>query len=278
MRAAGIDSADLDARLLVGAACGLDHVGLVREGSRGLGDHATEQLRASISRRIAREPVSRILGLREFWGLTFAIGPGVLDPRPETEGVVAVVLDGLNGRECEPLRILDLGTGSGAILIALLHELPGAFGVGVDRSADACRIAAANITARGLGERAALLRGSWAEALVGRFDVIVSNPPYIASDEIAGLEPDVARYDPHVALDGGQDGLDAYRALLPRASQLLSSNGIIALECGWDQGEAVASLCDGNDLHTVRIVPDLAGHGRVIAARACASPRRARSP
>lgn len=192
----------------------------------------------------------------------------MLDPRPETEGVVSAVLDGLKGREREPLRLLDLGTGSGAILAALLHELPGAFGIGVERSAAACRAAANNLEALGLARRAALVRGSWADSLATRFDAVVSNPPYIPSAVIAGLAPEVRDHDPPAALDGGGDGLSAYRALLPQVPRLLAPGGVAAMECGWDQAGAVADLFRSIGLADVAIVADLAGHGRVVVSRA----------
>ena len=264
LRRAGIDQPQLDARLLVGAACGLDHAGLVREGGRRLGEQAGSALAAMLSRRLAREPVSRILGRREFWGLSFAVTPDVLDPRPETEGLVGSVLDALGGRRAAPLRLLDLGTGSGAILAALLHELPEAFGIGLDRSPRACAVAAGNLRALGLGARAGVVCGSWTTSLAGTFDAIVSNPPYIPSRELAGLAAEVRDHDPDVALDGGWDGLDAYRALLPGLCDHLAPGGVAAVECGWDQGDDVATLCREAGLAGVIVYRDLAGHQRVV--------------
>ena len=262
-RSAGLESGALDARVLVCAACDIDHLALIRDPDVPLGE-AAATLATYAARRLAREPVSRILGAREFWGLRFAISPDVLDPRPDTEGLVGATIDALGGRRAAPLRLLDLGTGSGAILAALLQELPGAFGIGLDRSPAACRIAAANLDALGFGARAAVLCGSWSEALTGAFDAIVANPPYIASREIAGLDVDVRDHDPREALDGGTDGLDAYRALLPGLCARLAPGGVAAVECGWDQGDAVAALFREAGLAAVMVYRDLAGHQRVV--------------
>ena len=262
-RAAGLASPDLDARLLVCAACGIDHMALVRDPDLPLGvDAAT--LEAMAARRVAREPVSRILGRREFWGLSLAIGPAVLDPRPETEGLVGAVIDAIGGEKARPRTILDLGTGSGAILCALLSELPGAFALGIDRSMDACRVARANLATLGFAGRSAIVRGSWADAIGGRFDVIVANPPYIPHEDLAGLDREVHEHDPHTALDGGADGLDPYRAIVPRLGDLLAPNGIVAFECGFDQGGRLAAMAHAAPLADVRVLLDLSGHDRVV--------------
>ena len=236
-----------------------------------LGDaaHSLSKLAAA---RLARVPVSRLLGWREFWGLPFALQPEVLDPRPETEGVVGAVLDAIGGRRSGALRLLDLGTGSGAILCALLHELPGGFGLGLDRSPSACRVARANADALGLGSRTAFACGSWGDALAGRFDVVVSNPPYIPRGDLAGLEPEVRDHDPLAALDGGADGLEAYRAISVQFGKLLAPGGVVAVECGHDQGAAVAALLGaGARLLDLRVLKDIAGHDRVIVGSARAA-------
>ena len=207
--------------------------------------------------------MARILGRREFWGLSFVIDREVLDPRPDTEGVVGAMLDALGGRHEAPLRVLDLGTGSGAILCALLHELPGARGIGVDRSAGACRNAQANIASLGLSDRADVVCGDWTEALGVRFDAVVCNPPYIRRGEIAGLDRGVRAYDPLVALDGGEDGLDAYRAIMCGLPSILRAGAVAAFECGWDQGVAVAALLRG-PMTGVMVYRDLSGHERVV--------------
>ena len=265
---AGLDSADLDARLLVCAACGIDHLSLIRDPDLPLGAGAAAALADFAARRLAREPVSRVLGRREFWGLPFVVTPDVLDPRPETEGLVGSVLDVLGGRGATPLRLLDLGTGTGAILAALLHDLPTAFGVGLDRSPQACRVAATNIRTLGFHTRAGVVCGSWTAPLGGTFDAIVSNPPYIPSREIAGLAAEVRDHDPNVALDGGPDGLDAYRTLLPGICARLAPGGVAAVECGWDQGDAVGTLFREVGLAGVMVYRDLAGHQRVVLGSA----------
>ncbi len=264
--AEGIESAALDARLILCAALGVDHVELVREPDRAIGV-AAEELAAMAQRRIARQPVSRILGTREFYGLDFALGPAVLDPRPDTEILVDAVLAALGARRDGPLRLLDLGIGSGAILGALLTKLPSAYGVGVDRSAAACRIAWNNLAALGLAGRSAIICGDWTAALGGTFDVIVSNPPYIASGEIAGLAPEVRDHDPRAALDGGPDGLTAYRVLAPAAAALLAPGGILAFEVGAGQSESVVALLAATGaLTAITSVRDLGGHSRVVTA------------
>lgn len=267
-RHADIDGADLDARLLVCAACGIDHLTLVRDPEQPLGD-AASALVGYVARRLAREPVARILGRREFWGLPFAISPDVLDPRSDTEGLVGAVLDALGGRRAAPLRLLDLGTGSGAILAALLHELPDATGVGVDRSPAACRVAAANLRALGLAGRAGVVCGSWTEPLTGTFDAVVSNPPYVPSREIVGLEADVRDHDPHAALDGGADGLDAYRAIAPLAAARLASGGLVAFEAGATQAGAIEALLARAGLVIAPRRHDLNGVARAVLATSC---------
>ena len=272
---AGLASPDLDARLLVCAACGIDHLGFVRDPDLPLGA-AVELLAAMVARRLAHEPVSRILGQREFWGLPLQISPAVLDPRPETEGLVGAVIDAIGGEKERPLTILDLGTGSGAILCALLSELPGAFALGVDRSFEACRVARTNFANLGFAARSAVVQGSWTDAIGARFDVIVSNPPYIRHADLVGLEREVRDYDPAMALDGGEDGLDPYRAIVPCLRDLLAPSGIVAFECGFDQGEPLAALmrqaalqgrsCLAHHalLANVAVYRDLSGHDRVV--------------
>ena len=260
----------MDARLLLCAACGIRHITLVGDPDLPMGQEAADRLSAYADRRLAHEPVSRILGYRAFWGLSFALSPDVLDPRPETEGLVAAVVEALGPRRSAPLRLLDLGTGSGAILAALLHELPGAFGVALDRSPEACQVAEANLKALGLGVRAAIVCGDWTAPLAGRFDAILSNPPYIPSREIAELAPDVRDHDPRAALDGGDDGLDAYRALLPDLPMHLVAGGFAAVECGWNQGDRVASLFRAAGFQAVSVNLDLAGHQRIVIGQATA--------
>ena len=272
-RAAGLESAALDARVLVCAALGIDHAALIRDPAAPVGAAAARLSRYAV-RRLRHEPVARILGRKEFWGLPLTIGPAVLDPRPETELVVEVVLERLAGRRADPLRILDLGTGSGAILAALLQDLPAAFGVGVDRSLAACRIARQNCRTLGFATRAAIVCGCWSESLAGRFDVVVSNPPYVAAADLAGLAPEVRCHDPVLALDGGADGLDPYRAIIPCLPGVLAADGIAVFEGGSTQGDAIATLMGTADLAEIVVRHDLAGHARVVAGRARSDAKR----
>ncbi|UFZ08473.1 peptide chain release factor N(5)-glutamine methyltransferase [Bradyrhizobium ontarionense] len=268
--AAALDSPELDARLLVGHALQLDLTGLVTHGSRALSPEEAQHLETLAERRLAGEPVARILGLKEFWGLPLRLSADTLVPRPDTETVVALALDHLavGGDLKRPLRIADLGTGSGAILLALLSELPRAFGVGTDVSIAALRTAGENARALGLGDRASFVACSYATALSASFDLIVSNPPYIASTEIDSLAIDVRVHDPLRALDGGRDGLDAYRALIPQAASLLRPGGALIVEVGLGQSGDVAMLMTQAGLATdsSAISADLAGIPRAVLA------------
>ncbi len=239
----------------------------MRDPDLALGPVAADRLARFAARRLRHEPVSRILGRGEFWGLPLAVTPDVLDPRPDTETVVETVLRALGPRHREALRLLDLGTGSGALLCALLHACPQGSGVGVDLSHAACLVARGNLRALGLDARGAVVQGSWGAALRGSFDVVVANPPYIPRADLDGLDPDVAGYDPPLALDGGSDGLDAYRAIVPQLPDLLVPGGIAALEGGWDQGPAIGAMLRAVGLVGVGLDRDLAGHGRVASGR-----------
>lgn len=266
---AGLPDPDLDARVLVCAAVDIDHAKLIRDPDVPLGATGAARLLGYVARRLAREPVSRILGRREFWGLDFSVTPAVLDPRPETEGLVEAVLARLGPpRRQAPLRLLDLGVGSGAILAALLSELPLALGIGVDSSFAAARVAAQNLSALGLGGRGLVACGDWDAAIGPRFDVIVSNPPYITTGEMLTLAPEVRDYDPPQALDGGVDGLRPYRRLVPVLAERLTPAGLLAFECGTGQGAEIAALLRSAGLLDVAVVPDLAGHDRVVVGRA----------
>ena len=265
---AGIPGADVDARLLLCAATGLDRAALIRDPDLSLSAEAATRFDAFLHRRLAREPVSRILGAREFWGLNLRVTPDVLDPRPDTETLVEAVLETLKQHRSRPCRILDLGTGSGAILCALLHDLPEARGWAVDRSAAACRVAQSNLAACGVAGRSLVLQGDWATALNAEcFDIVVSNPPYIETDAIAGLDRDVREHDPWPALDGGADGLAAYRILAADLPRLLVPGGIAALEVGRSQDAAVSALMAGAGLDDLATCCDLAGITRVVMGR-----------
>jgi release factor glutamine methyltransferase len=267
-RQAGLDLPELDARLLAGHALALDHTRLAAAASRGLDDAEARALAALAARRIKREPVARILGEKEFWGLPLRITAATLVPRPETETVVEAALaavDSRGPRSC-PMRIADLGTGSGALLIALLSELPNACGIGTDVSLEALAVACGNAARLGLGTRAQFAASDFGAALAGGFDLVVSNPPYVASGDIASLAPEV-RYDPHHALDGGADGLVCYRTIAGQASRLLKPAGDLVVELGIGLEAAVAALFRSAGLTPSPACADLAGIPRALHAR-----------
>ena len=267
---AGIETPKRDARVLLCEAADIDHAALLRDPDALLGDDAAARLKTFVERRLKREPVSRIVGRREFWGLTLRITPDVLDPRADTETLVAAAVETLRGRRDEALRILDLGTGSGALLCACLSEFPRSFGVGIDSSEAACCIARDNLAACGLAARGALVRGHWGEALGERiglgFDLLLANPPYIRSVEIADLAPEVRDYDPRAALDGGPDGLAAYRAIAADLSRLCAPSGVAILEIGFDQAESAAA-CFGEAGWSVAVRHDLENQPRALVLR-----------
>lgn len=268
LRSARFDEAELDARILISAVLGLDLTGLITQAGRPLTAAEASRLAQHAERRIAGEPVARILGTREFWGLPFRLSEATLVPRPDTETVVELALEVFRERPTSRPRIADLGTGSGAILLALLHEIPDAFGVGTDLSQNALRTARDNAAALGLADRAAFVACSYAAALRGPFDLIVSNPPYIPSAEIPKLSIEVREHDPHLALDGGNDGYDAYRALIPQAAERLSPAGAVIVEAGQGQAQNIETLMRGAALSIDRPPKtDLAGIPRAVSAR-----------
>lgn len=267
--AAGLPNARSDARFLALHALGLSPLDLTLRGRKPLGEAGVGALQDVAVRRLAGEPVARIIGAWEFWVLPFALGPDTLVPRPDTESVVEAALRLFPERD-RPLRLIDLGTGSGCILVALLHERVKAFGIGLDRSQGALAVACRNAEANGVGDRAAFLCGSWLDALTGPFDLIVSNPPYIAASVIATLDPEVRLHDPRAALDGGEDGLDAYRAILSgiaRRPGLLCASGALVLEIGYDQAPALVRLARETGFADVSVGRDLAGNDRVVTVR-----------
>jgi release factor glutamine methyltransferase len=267
-RARGIDSPDIDARILVGCALGLDRAALAAADSRRLGPGEEAAIAELAERRLAHEPVARIVGWKEFWSLPLRIDASTLVPRPETEIVVEAALAAIDalGSRARPLHVTDLGTGSGAILLALLSELPNAAGVGTDVSRAALSLARDNARRLGL-DRARFLACDMATALRGPFDIIVSNPPYIASAEIAALAPDVRDFDPHCALDGGPDGLGFYRSIAAAAPALLAPGGTLIVELGAGQAQAVAALFAAQGLVPLPPRPDLSGIPRGLAAK-----------
>jgi release factor glutamine methyltransferase len=259
LRAAGIDSPRREARLLLAHAFEIAMPDLVRDPHR-LADPAPYE--AVLARRAAREPLAYILGEREFWSLNFAVSPATLIPRPESEILIEAALAAFADR-APPRRILDLGSGSGCLLVAALHEFSHAFGIGVDRSVAAVRLAATNAAALGLADRAAFLCADWGTALCARFDLILCNPPYIPTSLIGGLMPEVARHEPATALDGGTDGLAAYRQVIALLGCLLPRDGVAILELGVGQDAAVAWLATACGMAaTTR--PDLAGIPRAM--------------
>jgi release factor glutamine methyltransferase len=244
LKDSNIESPDLDARLLIGAALHLDHTGLAAQAARQITDDEAEAIAHLAQRRIAREPVARILGRKEFWGLDLRVSEATLVPRPDTETIVEAALDILrsNARADGAIRVADIGTGSGALLLALLSECRNATGVGTDISPAALEIAALNARDLDLAHRATFVRCDYATALTGPFDVIVSNPPYIRSADVRTLEQDVRDHDPHLALDGGADGLEAYRAILAQVVTLLAPGGVLIFEVGHDQSTQVSEM------------------------------------
>jgi|AraplaMF_Col_mMF_1032025.scaffolds.fasta_scaffold00010_291 release factor glutamine methyltransferase len=260
---AGIERPQAEARILLEAASGRGRGQLIAFPEYALTPAQCEAFDTQVSRRCAREPISRILGSREFWSLRFAVGAATLDPRPDSETLVAAVLARIPDRDAE-ITLLDLGTGTGCLLLALLSELPRAKGLGIDISAEARDIAATNAEALRLDARAEFRQGDWARDISAQFDVIVSNPPYIESSSIDDLAPEVAQYDPRRALDGGADGLSAYRALVPQAAALLKPRGLLALEIGAGQGAAVRKLATDAGLSDLGGAEDLAGIERCL--------------
>ena len=266
-RAGRIDSPELDARTLIGHALGLDHAGLAAAADRGLGSEEVDAIIALARRRLTREPVARIIGRKEFWSLQLLINSATLVPRPETETVVEAALEVIDGSgsRARALRITDLGTGCGALLLALLSELPCASGVGTDASSGALAVARDNARRLGL-PRASFVACDTAAALRGPFDIIVSNPPYIATGDIAALAPEVRDFDPRLALDGGADGLDSYRVIAAAAPGLLAPGGALIVELGAGQAVPVAALFAAAGLAASPPRPDLSGVPRALVA------------
>jgi release factor glutamine methyltransferase len=263
----GAESAALEARCLVEAASGLDRAGVIAKGARPLGSEAAMRLNAFAARRLAGEPLARILGTREFWGLPFGLSAATLEPRPETETLVAAAL-----RHCakssdrdRPWRILDLGTGSGCILVSLLKELPNATGFGVDRSRLALATASRNAERLGVAGRAFWVAGDWASAISCAFDIVVSNPPYVTTSDIATLACEVREHDPVLALDGGPDGLACYRSIVKALPRLLAPGGRAFLEIGAGQGPALRALLAAEGLAELDSHRDLAAIERVVS-------------
>jgi release factor glutamine methyltransferase len=264
-RAAGLDSPELDARILVGHALGLDQATLAAAGARVLARRERDAVEALARRRLAREPVARIVGYKEFWSLKLSLTEATLVPRPETETVVEAALAAIDARRAHVRRIADLGTGSGALLLALMSELPSAFGIGTDTSERALAVACANAQRLGVAP-VAFVACDMAAALRGPFDLIVSNPPYVRSGDIGTLAPEVRDFDPRLALDGGPDGLDCYRTIAAAVPALLAPDGVLVVELGSGQAPAVAALFAAAGLAPQAPRTDLHGVFRALPA------------
>lgn len=270
--AAGIETAALDARLLCLAALGITREEWVTQRDISLTEAQLQQMENYRARRMAGEPVSRILGRRGFYGAEFLLSSATLDPRPDTETLIETVLQELGARKDGPFRLLDLGTGTGCIALTVLSLCPGAEAVAVDIAADAVETARENASLLGVAERCRVQILDWTVAedvrafceVSGRFDVVVSNPPYIPTAEIAGLSAEVRDFDPVRALDGGADGLDCYRDILALLPALLAEGGLCAFEIGHNQAEDLRRLCEQAGFSEIRCVKDLAGRDRCI--------------
>ncbi len=267
LRKAGIEQPWLEARLLLERVTGLSHAEQIGRSAEPLAAPALQALDALAARRMAHEPMAYILGRKEFFGLDFEVDSAVLIPRPESELLIEMVEERVP-HPGSTMRFLDIGTGSGCLLVTLLTLFPKACGVGTDLSPAALRMARRNADRHGVQERAGWVCCWWAEALRGPFDLVISNPPYVASHEFANLMPEVARFEPRLALDGGREGLDAYRALASELPRLLAPGGLAVVELGRGQGSAVAGLFREQGLEILEVRPDLAGIARAVMARA----------
>lgn len=269
-RDAGLETPARDAQLLVQGATGLTREAVVSSPTTPVSNAAIADIKTYQARRLRHEPVSRILGRRDFYGRTFKISPATLDPRPETESVVECVLSFTRAKNLQavPLRVIDVGTGSGILLLTLLAELPNATGLGTDLSSDALAVAADNATILDLSDRAQFACHDGLADVAGTFDILVSNPPYIAGADIADLAPDVRDFDPHLALNGGPDGLSCYRMFAPQLCRIVP-HGLAAFEVGFDQSDDVVDIlrtqCSCHGAVQISVLKDLAGHNRCVA-------------
>jgi release factor glutamine methyltransferase len=264
---AGIEDARRDAQVLLGHVIERDRAYLHAFAEVQLSDDQTARLSGLVDRRAARVPMSQVLGSREFWSLDFQVTADTLTPRPDSETLVEAAIEQF-GTGPGPSGIADLGTGTGCLLISLLTNWPESRGLGVDRSPEALAVARTNARACEVDARCVFVEGSWFDGIADRFDLIVSNPPYIPSDDLAGLEPEVVQHEPHLALDGGDDGLDAYRALLPQLPAHLTKAGVVVLEHGAGQGPELENLAGEHGLAVVTNRSDLAGLRRCLVLRA----------
>jgi release factor glutamine methyltransferase len=266
LTAAGADAPRTDARLLIAKVLAIASHQVVTEGARALTDDEFARIEDFLKRREGREPLARILGGQEFWSLSFAVTADTLIPRPDSETLVEAALAYLKPLK-RPLRVLDLGTGTGCLLLSVLHELPEATGIGVDINPGAVSAATANAAALGLADRATFMVGDWAMHMEGRFDAVLANPPYIADDAIAALEPEVARFEPRLALAGGPDGLQAYRCIAAELPRLMAHGSHAFIEIGEHMLDSVTALFAGNAFQVTESKADLAGIPRCIVVR-----------
>ncbi len=265
LRAAAIETPELDVTILIEKGAGLDRTGQILAAETPLSEPHRQAVEALIMRRLHGEPLDHIIGQRAFYGRNFTINRFVLSPRPETEGLVDTALEVI--QNIKTPHLLDLGTGSGAIIISCLAERLDARGVAVDISENALKLARHNAAQHGVKPRLTVLRSDWFDAVEGSFDIIMSNPPYITDQAMKALMPEVRDYDPHIALRGGEDGLMAYRLILSQVWQYLKPGGWIVLEIGYDQGLSVQALCRNVGLSDICVLKDLSGHDRIIRAR-----------
>jgi release factor glutamine methyltransferase len=269
---AGVENPALDSRLLLCHVLGISHEDLIRDPEEPMAPQEEKEIRALCARRAEREPVSHLLGQREFYGFNFRVTGDVLDPRPDSETLIEVVREAFPDSQA-PLSILDLGTGSGCLLLTLLALYPHAKGTGVDISRKALEIAAANAKALGVDKRTVLKEGDWLKGAKERVDVIISNPPYIPQGDIGALAPEVRLFEPHGALVGGTDGLDCYRAIIPAAEASLKPSGLLLFECGDGQAPVLEAMVAKEGYKDIRTHADLAGKGRAVSARQASLPR-----
>lgn len=265
LRGAGLEGADVDVRILLAHAENCTHVDLIIRANDDVSPPILALFNSYIARRIAHEPVAYITNKKEFWSLDFMVNDHVLIPRPETEGLVGRALEMIAGVKTP--NIIDIGTGSGAVLISLLTERENATGTGVDISGEALAVAKQNAKNNGVDDRCLLLQSDYLQNIDGKFDLLVSNPPYISDAAMDGLAENVKAYEPTLALRGGEDGLHAYRQIIGQAGSVLNPKGAIVFEIGYDQGVAVCAMLKSADYSEITILKDLAGHDRVISAK-----------
>ncbi len=257
LKSAGIELPELEARILLREFANVTDTDIL---IGNIPEFDQAKLNEAIARRIAGEPMGRVLGYREFWGRKFYLSPATLEPRPDTETLIEAVLK----EDKKPKTILDLGTGTGCILLTLLHEIPGATGIGVDLSLEACETANKNAKAQGVDERVSFIQSDWLENVEGKFDLIVSNPPYITSEDVENLESNVKDFDPRLALDGGKDGLDPYRNLLGTLKNVLAEGGVIFFELGKGQVPDIEEIAAAHGATLHAVYSDLGGVERVV--------------